>query len=213
MELNCPAIPEGHAIPERHAFGVFDAQEHARIGANVSPALTWSEVPSGTLSFALLCVDIDVPTVLDRLNQEGHVLPADMPRQAFYHWVLIDIPGTLSGLEEGLESEAAVPHGKPGGKLTHGLRGKNDYTGFMAQNPDMQGDYHGYDGPWPPWNDARLHHYQFRLYALNIPSLGLTPPFDGRTVHQRLEQAKADGQILAQAQRTGTYTLHPPLRS
>ena len=33
----------------------------------------------------------------------------------------------------------------------------NDYTGWFAGNADMGGDYYGYDGPYPPFNDLRTH--------------------------------------------------------
>jgi phosphatidylethanolamine-binding protein (PEBP) family uncharacterized protein len=42
----------------------------------------------------------------------------------------------------------------------------------MAGNPDMAGQYFGYDGPCPPWNDERMHHYIFTIYALDIDKSG-----------------------------------------
>jgi phosphatidylethanolamine-binding protein (PEBP) family uncharacterized protein len=44
------------------------------------------------------------------------------------------------------------------------------------------GDYYGYDGPCPPWNDLRLHHYIFRLYALDVPRLDLQGRFGAAEV-------------------------------
>ena len=35
----------------------------------------------------------------------------------------------------------------------------------------MFGDYYGYDGPCPPWNDELVHRYVFTLYALDVPRL------------------------------------------
>ena len=49
--------------------------------------------------------------------------------------------------------------------------GTNDWHGkvfYDFTNNDMRGDYHGYDGPCPPWNDGILHHYVFTLYALDV---------------------------------------------
>ena len=43
----------------------------------------------------------------------------------------------------------------------------------------MSGDYFGYDGPCPPWNDALVHRYVFTLYALDVATLGLQGPFTG----------------------------------
>ena len=70
----------------------------------------------------------------------------------------------------------------------------------------MRGDYHGYDGPCPPWNDEIVHHYVFTVYALDIEHLPLTGKFGGPEV-----RAAMQGHILAEASLTGTYTLNPKL--
>jgi len=72
----------------------------------------------------------------------------------------------------------------------------------------MAGDYYGYDGPCPPWNDLRIHHYIFRLYALDVPSLDLGPRFTGAQARAALQ-----GHILDEAQLVGAYSLHPELAS
>ena len=87
------------------------------------------------------------------------------------------------------------------------MRGINDYTKFMASNPDMAGDYGGYDGPCPPWNDERLHHYVFTVYALDVGSLGLSGSFTAPDALKAME-----GHILAQASWTGTYTQNPAVK-
>lgn len=68
----------------------------------------------------------------------------------------------------------------------------------------MSGNYFGYDGPCPPWNDALVHHYVFTLYALNVPHLDVHGDFDGKQV-----RAAMAGHILAQASITGLYSLSP----
>jgi Raf kinase inhibitor-like YbhB/YbcL family protein len=66
----------------------------------------------------------------------------------------------------------------------------------------MNGRYFDYDGPCPPWNDERVHHYIFRLYAIDVAQL----PVDGAfTAQQAL--AALHGHILDEAQIIGTYTL------
>ena len=35
----------------------------------------------------------------------------------------------------------------------------------------MSGDYFGYDGPCPPWNDSIVHHYVFTVYALDVDAV------------------------------------------
>lgn len=71
----------------------------------------------------------------------------------------------------------------------------------------MAGQYFGYDGPCPPWNDSLLHHYIFTLYALGVARC----PVDGAFNGAQLRAALA-GHVLAQASLTGTYTLNPALR-
>jgi Raf kinase inhibitor-like YbhB/YbcL family protein len=71
----------------------------------------------------------------------------------------------------------------------------------------MAGNYFGYDGPCPPWNDERLHHYVFTLYALDAPRLALGAAFSGAEARQAMQ-----GRILAQATLTGLYSLNPALR-
>ena len=57
-----------------------------------------------------------------------------------------------------------MPRGKPGPDAPHGARhGINDYTGWFASDADMAGDYYGYDGPCPPWNDEIPHRYVSRV--------------------------------------------------
>ena len=68
----------------------------------------------------------------------------------------------------------------------------------------MKGVYGGYDGPCPPWNDERLHHYTFTVYALDVTSLGLSGEIRGPQVVEAMQ-----GHILDQASVTGTYTLNP----
>ena len=95
--------------------------------------------------------------------------------------------------------------GKPGPAAPNGTRhGLNDYTKWFAGDENMRGDYYGYDGPCPPWNDLRLHRYVFTLYALDVPHVDVHGDLTG--ANARLAIA---GHVLAQASLTGTYTLNP----
>jgi Raf kinase inhibitor-like YbhB/YbcL family protein len=71
----------------------------------------------------------------------------------------------------------------------------------------MAGDYHGYDGPCPPWNDAIVHRYVFTLYALDVAILAVPARFTGADVRKAME-----GHVLAQAAVTGRYTLNPSVK-
>ena len=70
----------------------------------------------------------------------------------------------------------------------------------------MKGEYLGYDGPCPPWNDSIVHRYHFRIYALDVDRLHLA---DGFTVTEL--RVAMDGHVLAEAEVMGTYTLNPAL--
>ncbi len=205
MRLESSDLQDGAPIDPRFAFGRQDAQTHMRLSDNLSPQLQWSNAPAGTRSFALLCMDHDVPSEAGAVNQEGQVLPADMPRVSFCHWAMIDIPAAITELASGACSDGVTPKGKRNPPGPRGSRqGLNDYTQFMAGDADMAGQYFGYDGPCPPWNDERLHHYVFTVYALDIEQLDLPEPFTGHELVEALE-----GHVLGQASLTGSYTLNP----
>jgi phosphatidylethanolamine-binding protein (PEBP) family uncharacterized protein len=77
---------------------------------------------------------------------------------------------------------------------------------FMASNPEMAGDYGGYDGPAPPWNDEIMHEYVFTVYALDVEMLGMSGVFGGADALAVMED-----HVLASGQVVGEYTLNPEL--
>ncbi len=115
MQITSSAFDEGGSIPAKHTGE----------GEDSSPPLAWSGVPDGTRSFALICHDPDAPVV----SAGGY---------GFVHWVLYNIPATVTSLPEGEASYASGPSdfGKP-----------------------------GYGGPMPP-NGHGTHRYFFWLLAL-----------------------------------------------
>lgn len=86
-------------------------------GEDISPALSWSNVPSGTKSLALIVDDPDAPD------------PAN-PRTTWVHWVLYNIPTSVNGLPEGVKKED-LPKGV--------LEGLNDWkrTGYGGPCPPI----------------------------------------------------------------------------
>jgi Phosphatidylethanolamine-binding protein len=66
----------------------------------------------------------------------------------------------------------------------------------------MGGTYGGYDEPFPRFDDGRLHHCHFRVYALDVPSLDLPGVFRAR--------GRPSGHRGPRG--VGTYTLDPSLR-
>ena len=208
MKLTTTAFRDGGVIPAEFAFGRPDPKTHVALSANRNPDFAWSGAPAGTKSFALLCVDPDVPSRGDDVNQEGRVVPASLPRVDFFHWVLVDLPPSATSIARGEHADGVVPHGKPGPAAKHGARhGVNDYTGWFAGDSAMAGDWYGYDGPCPPWNDAIVHRYVFTVYALDVPRLAIEGRFGGADARRAM-----DGHVLAQASVTGRYALNPSVR-
>jgi Raf kinase inhibitor-like YbhB/YbcL family protein len=207
MRLVTPCFTDGGVIPARYAFARPAEEGHVTLSDNVNPAFTWSEVPDGTKSFVLICHDYDVPSSGEDVNREGREVSSDLPRVEFIHWVVVDLPGDLRQIEEGEFCTGVDAGGKPGGSGPHGCRqGLNDFTGWFSGDPSMGGQYHGYDGPAPPWNDSIIHHYVFTLYALDIE----TVPVGGSFTADQVRQAMS-GHVLAQTSVTGTYTQNPRL--
>ena len=208
MQLTTTAFADNGVIPGEYAFAVIDPASHVRLSANRNPDFSWTGAPSGTQSFALLCHDPDVPSRGDDVNKEGRTVPASLPRVDFFHWVLIDLPSSASSIARGSHSDGVTARGKPGPHAPReGRHGINDYTGWFAGDKDMGGDYYGYDGPCPPWNDAIPHRYVFTLYALDVPQLPVSGKFTGDDVRRAI-----DGHVLARASVTGRYTLNPAVR-
>ncbi len=134
LQLSSPAFDDGGRIPERFTCD----------GADVSPPLRWSGVPSGARSLAILCADPDAP---------GGV---------FHHWALFDLPADQAEVPEGYATEARVAELGPSVGL--GVRTvRQGVNGF---------GHRGYRGPCPPPGHGP-HRYVFRLHALDAqPDLG-----------------------------------------
>lgn len=116
LHLECPEFENGGNIPSKYTGE----------GENISPPLQWQNVPEGTRSFALVCHDPDAPMVSESTY-------------GFVHWVLYNIPGSVTSLEEG---------------TTEFTKGHNG------------GNREGYMGPMPPEGHG-IHHYFFLLLALD----------------------------------------------
>jgi Raf kinase inhibitor-like YbhB/YbcL family protein len=118
---------------------------------------------------------------------------------------MANIPAECGELSAGACSDGITPRGKrepfgPPGSV----QGVNDYTGWFAGDDQMAGEYLGYDGPCPPWNDTLLHHYHFTIHAIDVPALPLVRGFS----REQLRAAMA-GHVLDQATLVGTYSMNP----
>ncbi|HED63988.1 MAG TPA: YbhB/YbcL family Raf kinase inhibitor-like protein, partial [Planctomycetes bacterium] len=132
--------------------------------------------------------------------------PANLPRADFVHWVLVDVPASVTELAAGSCCDGVTPGGKRGPSGPAGSRqGINDYTSWFEGDAEMGGTYLGYDGPAPPWNDERVHHYHFRVFALDVDRLDLGDRFTRADV-----EAAMAGHVLASAELVGTYSLRTP---
>jgi Raf kinase inhibitor-like YbhB/YbcL family protein len=78
MQLTSSAFEDGGVIPAKYTGE----------GEDVSPALSWTDAPEGTRSFAIICHDPDAPLVT----------PAGT--YGFVHWVLYNIPASVTDLAE-----------------------------------------------------------------------------------------------------------------
>lgn len=203
MQLLSNSLQNQQAIPSKYAFGKHHPSDNVALSDNRNPHLHWQGAPAETLSFVLLCVDMDVPTVADNVNQAGKTVPHTLPRGEFYHWVMVDIPAAVSSIAEASCSDGVTPKGKqsPTGP---GRQGINDYTGWFAADEDMAGEYFGYDGPCPPWNDERIHHYHFKLFATDLERCPVDGAFTGAQV-----MAAIAGHVLAEATLVASYHIYP----
>ncbi|MFT4256296.1 MAG: YbhB/YbcL family Raf kinase inhibitor-like protein [Pseudoxanthomonas sp.] len=200
MQIRSDSFANGQPIPAEFAMGLADG-----FAPNRNPQLAWDEVPAGTQSFALLCIDPDAPTVAETVGREDAEIPVEQPRGIFVHWVVADIPASVREIAAGSCCDGVTPKGKQNPPGPAGARqGLNDYTGWFAGDADMGGDWFGYDGPYPPFNDLRRHRYFFRLYALDVATLELPARFTASDVLRAMQ-----GHVLGEAATHGTYSLHP----
>ena len=152
MKVTSPAFENQGAVPKKFTCD----------GEDISPALAWSNIPEGTKSFALIVDDPDAPD------------PAN-PRMTWVHWVVYNIPATVSSLAEGV-IDKDLPKGT--------LQGLNDWKKT------------GYGGPCPP---IGKHRYFHKLYALDIVLPDLKQP-----TKAKLEKVM-EGHVLSKAELVGLY--------
>jgi hypothetical protein len=203
MELRSNSFKDGDFLPAQFAFGKTSSEGKIDLSDNKSPHLAWDELPKGTKSIAILCIDHDVPTKPDDVNQEGRMVPSDLPRADFSHWVLVDVPPDAS-IEEATFSDGITAKGKDGPEGPMGTRqGINDYTAWFAGDPEMAGDYYGYDGPCPPFNDSIVHHYEFTAFALDVDRVAVDGKFTAADV-----KAAIEGHVLGQASLIAKYKIN-----
>jgi Raf kinase inhibitor-like YbhB/YbcL family protein len=155
LTLTSPDFEDGGVIPNKYT----QADQNA-----VSPKLEWTHVPAGTMSFALILHDPDV--ALQRKTDD------------VLHWMIFNIPGTATGLPQGVAATAKLDDGSINAK---NLRGNVGYMGPGA----------GAAGPY--------HHYTFELFALDT-KLDLGPDATRAQVLEAMQ-----GHILGKAVLEGRF--------
>jgi Raf kinase inhibitor-like YbhB/YbcL family protein len=162
MTMTVAGFPDGGQIPVKYS----QAAPGVAPGEGTSPAITWTNVPAGTQSFVLNMHDLEVSRNKTTDDQA--------------HWVVWNIPGTATGLPEG------VPKGS---QLSDGAY-QISATGAV------------YRGPGAPANGPP-HHYMFELYALDTK---ITVPPGTDAFDTRANVMKAiQGHILGKAVYGGLF--------
>ncbi len=100
--------------------------KHSAYGENLSPQLTWSNLPAGTVQLALVMDDPIAPTP-----------------EPFVHWVAYNIPAAASGLPEALMKEAEVTGITELTGMINGLNGIRQ-AGYFGPRPPVDGKLHAY---------------------------------------------------------------------
>lgn len=206
MELFSTSFVEGGKVPTRCALAVPADPGPVEFAGNKNPHLSWAHAPDATQSYVITCIDHDCPSAPDDVNQPDREVPSSLPRVDFTHWLLANIPVDITTIAEGSHSVGVTPRGKDAGISPTGVHGLNDYTSWFAGDPDLDGQWNGYDGTAPPWNDSIPHRYEFTVYALDVDHLDLEPGF-GRSALE----AEMDGHVLDSASIIGLYALNPRL--
>jgi len=132
FELTSKDLTDGGTLPLEHVYS-------AAGGADLSPHLAWSGFPAETQSFAVTCFDPDAPT-----------------GSGFWHWVLVDVPASVTELPRGAAS--------------------GDLSGLPAGAFHVRNDWGtpNYGGAMPPEGDIP-HRYVFIVHAVDVPTLGVSP--------------------------------------
>lgn len=153
MTLSSSSFADGGIVPDKYSMAV---------AGPVSPSFTWANAPAATVSFTLILHDVD-----------------SLPRKDFpdnLHWLMFNIPATVTALPEGIAAEARRADG-----TVQGLNGSHK-VGYLPLG-------------------ARIvyHHYVAELFALDT-RLALGPDATRADVLAAME-----GHVIAKAAYEGRF--------
>jgi len=118
MKLSSPSVTDGQSLAKAQVFNSWGCT-----GENISPALTWSDIPAGTKSFAVIMYDPDAPT-----------------GSGWWHWMMLNIPADVTSLPAGAgnKDNKNMPAGA--------MQVTNDfgYKGFGGACPPADAKPHNY---------------------------------------------------------------------
>jgi len=149
LELSSDAFKEDEKIPKKYTCQ----------GEEISPPLRWVNIPINVRSFAVLMQDLDTP-----------LFPLT-------HWLIFNIPGNITSLDEGISHNNDLSN--------EILQGRNS----MRKN--------AYLGPCPPFGK---HRYRFKVYALDkvLPN--------DKKINKKKFLKLTKGHVISKASLTGNYS-------
>jgi len=156
MVMSTTAFADGAEIPAKYT----------QAGDQISPALSWTNAPAGTVTFLLHMHDLEL--------SRNHTTDDQL------HWIVWNIPGTATGLPEGVPKGAQLENGAY----------QLSATGAV------------YRGPGAPANGPR-HHYTLELFALDT-KLDIPPGTDAFETRTAILKA-IQGHILGKAVYMGLF--------
>ncbi|HEY6896448.1 MAG TPA: YbhB/YbcL family Raf kinase inhibitor-like protein [Rhodocyclaceae bacterium] len=130
FEISSPDVAQGKTLANAQVFKGFGCT-----GDNLSPEINWKNAPAGTKSFALTVYDPDAPT-----------------GSGWWHWVVYDIPASVTSLPGKMGQGSSLPAGAKQGRNDFGTR--------------------DFGGACPPVGH-KTHRYIFKVHALKVETLGV----------------------------------------
>lgn len=115
IQITSSAFKHGDPIPKKYTGE----------GADVSPPLSWKNLPEKAKEFVLICDDPDAPT-----------------EEPWVHWVIYKIPASETGLPEGVPRDLRLKH--PAGAMQGRNSWPKDNVGYRGPMPPPGHGTHRY---------------------------------------------------------------------